>query len=212
MNGRCHRRLLLESATESSLISPHLDVWALAAWIGINILVPVLLPLFVLWLFSIPSVTSALAAGSIVKSIGKGELFWAAMGMAAATCYELFALQKIVTDADGYGIVWLVFWIHLGIILGSAIMVGVGSLNGATPTTGNPHIPDRKVFVASIVTLAFTATTYTVAHAVMNTMESAIKDEAAAAARQKKNAIIKELGACLAKNSMDGTRCVEVIK
>jgi hypothetical protein len=89
---------------ELAVSLPFTDWWALIAWTGINIAVPVLLPLLVLWLFSIPSVTATLAAGSILKSIGKGELFWAAMGMAASTCYDLFALQKMITDPNGYGV------------------------------------------------------------------------------------------------------------
>lgn len=194
------------------MFSPYLDWWALVGWIGINILVPVLLPLLVLWFFSIPSVTATLAAGSIIKSIGKGELFWAAMGMAAATCYELFALQKIVTDPNGNGIAWFVFCIHLGIILGSAIMVGLGSLNNSTPTTGNPYIPDLKVFRASIGTLVFTAISYTVVHAVLSTMEAKIKDETVKAIKQEKDDIMKKLSECLIKNRKDGTPCLEAIK
>ena len=194
------------------MFSPYLDWWALVAWIGINILVPVLLPLLVLWLFSIPSVTATLAANSIIRSIGKGELFWAAMGMAAATCYELFALQKIVTDTNGYGIAWLVFWIHLFIILGSAIMVGVGSLNSSTPNSGNPHIPDRKVFLASIYTLIFTATSYTVAHSVLDAKEAEIKHLAIEAASKDKGDIMTKLSACLAKNKTAADRCMEIIK
>ena len=182
------------------------------AWVGINILVPVLLPLFVLWMFSIPTITAALGAGSIIKSIGKGELFWAAMGMAAATCYELFALQKIVTDSNSYGIVWLVFWIQLGIILGSALMVGVGSLNSSTPATGNPHIPDRKVFWASVGTLVFTATSYTVVHAALATIEGSIKDAAVKAAKKEKEDIMAKLAECLADSKNDAKRCMEAIK
>ncbi|QGZ41500.1 hypothetical protein IP92_00450 [Pseudoduganella flava] len=195
-------------------ISPYLDWWALAAWLGINILVPVLLPLLVLWLFSIPNVTATLAARSIIKSIGKGELFWAAMGMAASTCYELFALQKLVTNPNRYGITWLVFWLHLGVILGSAIMVGAGSLNNRRPAAGNPHIPDRKVFVSSIGVLIFTVLSYSTTHAVLSALEEAIKVEAKSAAVQEKEDKMKRLADCLGGNgnSVDGMKCLEVIK
>lgn len=54
-------------------------------WFGINIVVPVLGPLLVLWLFSLPTKVAALTKHIVIKSIGKGELFWAVMGMAAAT-------------------------------------------------------------------------------------------------------------------------------
>lgn len=195
------------------MFSPNPDWWALAAWIGINILVPVLLPLLVLWLFSIPAVTATLAAGSIVKSIGKGELFWAAMGMAAATCYELFALQKLVTNPNGYGMAWVLFWVHLAIILGSAIMVGVGSLNTTAPATGNPHIPDRKVFLASLGTLAFTALSYTTTHAVLDVLQASFKEEEERkAAVVNKAAIMQRLRECLVRTSNDGTRCLEITK
>jgi hypothetical protein len=199
----------VSSGTHAMSFLGFLDGWALAAWIGINILVPVLLPLLVLWLFTIPGVTASLAAGSITKSVGKGELFWAAMGMAASTCYELFALQKIVTHPHGYGFAWFVFWIHLGVILGSAIMVGLGSLNNRRPTAGNRHIPDRRLFIGSIVTLVFTAASYTASHAVLDSLQAELKAGEETAARKQKEAIIQELRECLGSNGNNGFQCLE---
>ncbi|MBQ5950252.1 hypothetical protein [Massilia sp. ST3] len=178
-------------------------------WLGIiNILVPVFLPLFVLWIISIPRVTAALAAGGVIRSIGKGELFWATMGMAAATCYEVRAIEARVTDPNGKGIAWLVFGLHLLIILCSAFLVGIGSLATA-PASGHPHIPDKKVFYASLWFLAFTALSYTMVHAYLNTLENEIKDKAVTEARQEKEVIMKTLRECLAKNRKDGSLCLE---
>jgi len=183
------------------LISPFLDWWALLAWSAINILVPVLLPLLILKLLTVPQVTSQLARDCVVKSIGKGELFWAAMGMAAATCYELFALQKLVSTGNSFGLTWFVIWIHLGIILCSAIVVGLGSLNEPLPACGNPHIPDRRVFWASIATLIVTAGSYTTVHAIVATLE----------ARDKSDKITR-LAICLKGDPENDLQCMEVLK
>jgi len=195
--------------SQATLFSPHFDGWSLFGWGIINIVVPVFLPLLVLWVISIPRVTAALAAGGVIKSIGKGELFWATMGMAAATCYEVRAIEALVTDPNGKGIAWLVFGLHLLIILCSAFLVGIGSLATAAPTSGNPHIPDAKVFYASIGFLAFTALSYTMVHAYLTTLENEIKDKAVREARQEKADIMKTLRDCLAQNRIDGTRCLE---
>jgi hypothetical protein len=104
----------------TTFFSPHVDGWSLFGWGIINIVVPVFLPLLVLWVISIPRVTASLAAGGVIKSIGKGWLFWATMGMAAATCYEARAIAAIVTDPNGKGIAWLVFGLHLLILLCAA--------------------------------------------------------------------------------------------
>lgn len=182
------------------MIAPYLDWWALSAWAAINILVPVLLPLLVLRLLRIPKVTANLARDSVIKSIGKGELFWIAMGMAAAACYELFALQKLTTTAAGFGLVWLALWMHLGIILCSAIVVGLSSLNAAS-STGNSHVPDRRVFWASIVTLIVTASSYTAIHAILKTQEAKVKTSK-----------MTRLANCLAHQPDNGLRCMEVLK
>lgn len=183
------------------MISPFLDWWALSAWFAINILVPVLLPLLILRLLRVPQVTARLARNSIVKSIGKGELFWVAMAMAAATCYELFALQKLVSTSNSFGLTWLVIWIHLGIILCSAIVVGLGSLNEPSPSCGNPHIPDRRVFWVSIATLIVTASSYTTVHAILSTLEARAKSDR-----------MTMLADCLQHDRGNGLQCMEVLK
>jgi hypothetical protein len=194
------------------LSSEHIDWWALAAWCGINIIIPVIAPLVVLWLFSKPSTTSAMAGRNVLKSIGRGELFWAAMAMAAATCYELYSLQKILTDPNEQGLAWAAFWIHQFIILFSVIYVGIGSLSTAPAGSTNLHIPDPTVFWASIGTLIFTVLTYTVSHTVFMAQEAKLKIEADQATKKDRQAIIERIKECLAKTNGNGMHCVERLK
>lgn len=190
----------------------YLDWWALAAWCGINIVIPVVAPLLVLWLFSKPRTTSAMAGRNVLKSIGKGELFWAAMAMSAATCYELYSLQKIVADPDAQGLVWAGFWIHQFLILFSVIYVGIGSLSTAAPSSGNPHIPDPTVFRASVGTLIFTVLTYVGSHAVLMGEEAKLKMDAQLATKQERQAIINQIRDCLAQSRGHESRCMEELK
>lgn len=200
------------SPREIVLSSQHIDWWVLAAWCGINIVIPVIAPLVVLWLFSKPSTTSTLAGRNVLKSIGKGELFWAAMGMAAATCYELYSLQEILADRNARGVTWVVFWIHLFVILFSVIFVGIGSLSTAPAGAANPHIPDPTVFWASIGTLIFVVVTYTVSHTVLTAQETKLKLDADQETTKSKQAIINQIKECLAKTRGNGMRCMEGIK
>lgn len=192
--------------------SEYLDWWALAAWCGINIVIPVVAPLLVLWLFSKPRTTSAMAGRNVLKSIGKGELFWAAMAMSAATCYELYSLQKIVSDPNAQGLVWAGFWIHQFLILFSVIYVGIGSLGTSVAGATNPHIPDPAVFRASIGTLIFTVLTYVASHAVLMTEEAKLKAEVQLATKQERQAIIHQIRHCLAQSPGHESRCMEELK
>lgn len=192
--------------------SQYIDWWALAAWCGINIVIPVVAPLLVLWLFSKPSTTSIMAGHNVLKSIGKGELFWAAMAMSAATCYELYSLQKILLDPDAQGLVWAAFWIHQFVILFSVIFVGVGSLNASPASAANPHVPDPTVFRASIVTLIFTVVTYMVSHTVLMEREARLRAEAQSATKRERQAIIDGIRNCLGQDRGNEIRCMEGLK
>lgn len=146
--------------------------WVLAGWVCINIVVPVARPLFVLWLFSIPKITAPLSHDIILKSIGKGELLWAAMSMAAATCHELFALLHLTSNPNEIGTIWIVLCIHFVIILSSAIFVGLGSMNNTIRGSSNPHMPDPKVFLISIVILILTISTFIGTHSTLISFEA----------------------------------------
>lgn len=193
------------------VLSSLIDWWAWLAWVGINIFIPVIAPLAVLWIFSKPSTTAALAGRNVLKSIGKGELFWAAMAMAAATCYELYSLQKLLSSENEKGVAWVIFCVHLCVILFSVIYVGIGSLSTAPAGAPNPHVPDRTVFRASIATLILTIVTYTVSHTVLMAQESKLKALESQTLKEKE-AIIEDIKRCLAKVKGNGTRCLEVIK
>ena len=78
-------------------------------WFAINIGIPVVGPLLLLWWVGIPPSTAPLATNNVIKSIGRGELLWAVIGMAAATCYELIALQKVKTVKEWSNPIWTAF-------------------------------------------------------------------------------------------------------
>lgn len=187
----------------------YLDWWALAAWCGINIVVPVILPLLVLWLFARPPTTAAMAGRNVLKAIGKGELFWAAMAMSAASCYELYSLQKISTGANLQGMAWLLFWGHQFLILFSVIFVGIGSLSSALPDAANPHIPDPTVFGASIGVLMLVVIAYPISHALLMVQEAELKDLAEQATTRVETPIIRRFEACLGQAKLSEAQCVE---
>lgn len=175
-------------------------------WFGINILIPVVGPLIVLWFFSLPTNIAALTRHIVIKSIGKGELFWAVMGMAAATCYDLDAFKAIATNPNSVKIANWAYAAHLCAILFAVIMVGLNSLEpipGSPPPAvpPNPHIPDRFIFGCSIGFLLLVTVTYSVSHARLVEEEASVR----------KIAIIK-IQECVTNANGNALPCVEDMK
>ena len=175
-------------------------------WFGINILVPVAGPLLILWFFSLPTKISALTKHIVIKSIGKGELFWAVMGMAAATCYDLDAFKAIATDSASVKIANWAYAAHLGVIIFAILMVGLNSLEAvpgfpSPPASSNPHIPDKFIFGSSIVFLLAIIGTYSVVHAKLLEQEASVRRIA-----------IMKIQACVAKHNGNAGHCVEDMK
>ncbi|MGH8854296.1 MAG: hypothetical protein ACREWI_08455, partial [Telluria sp.] len=129
-------------------------------WFAINILMPIVGPLLILSIAGIPPATAPLATNNVLKSIGKGELLWAVMGMAAATCYELASLQEIKTVAGWSNFIWTVFAVHISLIVVAVVVVGLNSLDLPTGYVfAYPHIPEMRIFVGSIVSLVLVIVT-----------------------------------------------------
>jgi hypothetical protein len=69
-------------------------------WLLLNIGVPVLGPIFLLALVSIPY-GRAVSKGMIFDSVKDGQLFWAAIALSAAALYELFTcLDKLKAEVE----------------------------------------------------------------------------------------------------------------
>jgi hypothetical protein len=185
-------------------------------WWAINILIPVIGPLFLLWLFGFPPSTAPLASNNVIKSIGKGELLWVVMSMAAATCYDLASLEAIASVAAWSNPIWIAFGLHIFLIVVSIIVVGLNSLDlpaGYTPA--NPHIPDKRIFRMSILALGVVMVTYSATHATLTEQEhhiETIKVEAATKSVADKQAIIDSIAACLANARGDGKSCIKGIR
>lgn len=141
-------------------------------WFAINIGIPVIGPLFLLWLVGIPPSTAPLATNNVIKSIGKGELLWSVMGMAAATCYELVSLQEIKTIQEWSSPIWGIFGLHILLIVVSVFMVGLNSLDLPTGYVfPYPHIRDMRIFVGSILSMVLVIVTYSATHATLADQE-----------------------------------------
>ena len=186
-------------------------------WFAINIVIPVIGPLFLLWIIGLPPATAPLASNNVLKSIGKGELLWAVMGMAAATCYELVSLQEIKTVKEWSNPIWIAFGLHITLILVAVIVVGLNSLDlpsGYTPA--NPHIPDKRIFAGSIFSLVLVIVTYSATHATLTDQEAKIEkiknDEAGKKMQAEKQAIIDRIEQCLSTARGNGKHCVKDIK
>jgi len=141
-------------------------------WFAINVGIPVIGPLFLLWLVGIPPSTAPLATNNVIKSIGKGELLWSVMGMAAATCYELVSLQEIKTIKEWSSPIWGIFGLHILLIVVSVFMVGLNSLDLPTGYVfPYPHIRDMRIFVGSILSMVLVIVTYSATHATLADQE-----------------------------------------
>lgn len=187
------------------------DWWTYAWWWAINIPVPVVLPLLVLYAFGRFGTTPP-STHHALKSIGKGELFWAAMAMAAATGSELFTLREGLVGDNLKGIAALSIFVMIIVILFSVLLVGLGSMMPAPPS--GSHIPNKEIFWASVGTLVFTIVAYSASHLVVMAQDSSAKVEEQQKAKDEKDAILKKIRDCLAgsKNRASQLRCVEDTK
>jgi len=178
-------------------------------WLAINILIPVVAPLVLLWLAGIPPATAPLAVNNVRKSIGKGELLWAVMGMAAATCYELASLQELKTDASWTNTIWTTFGFHIFLIVVAVVLVGLSSLDlPAGFAYDAPHIPSMPIFLISLVSLVIVSVTYSASHATLTEQErqnEKIKTEAGRKFIADKQTIIDRIELCVA-NAQDSVK------
>lgn len=174
-------------------------------WFAINIGIPVIGPLFLLWLIGIPPSTAPLATNIVIKSIGKGELLWAVMGMAAATCYELVSLQEIKTIKEWSSPIWGIFGLHILLIVVSVFLVGLNSLDLPTGYVfPYPHIRDMRIFAVFILSMVLVIVTYSAAHATLVDQE-----QKRAVARQ---AILDRMEQCLLDAGQPEKNCLKEIK
>lgn len=169
-----------------------------------------------LWLAGIPPATAPLAVNNVRKSIGKGELLWAVMGMAAATCYELASLQELKTEASWTNTIWITFGFHIFLIVVAVILVGLSSLDlPAGFTYDAPDIPSMPIFLISLVSLAIVSVTYSASHATLTEQErqnDAIKIEASRKVIADKQAIIDRIEQCVANAKGSGKHCIRGTK
>lgn len=165
-----------------------------------------------LWLAGIPPATAPLAVNNVRKSIGKGELLWAVMGMAAATCYELASLQELKTEASWTNTIWITFGFHIFLIVVAVILVGLSSLDLPTGFTYDaPHIPSMPIFLISLASLVIVSVTYSAAHATLAEQErqnDEINIEASRKVIADKQAIIDRIEQCVAKAKGSGKQCI----
>lgn len=130
------------------------------------------------------------------------------MGMAAATCSDLVALQGISTVAAWKDSIWFAFGLHIFLIVISVVAVGLNSLDlpaGYIPA--NPHIPDNRIFVMSIAALMLVSVTYSATHATLTdqeAMDEKIKIEVLKRTVEDKKAIIDRIKKCLANAKSGG--------
>lgn len=187
----------------------HLD----SGWFGVNILVPVGAPLFFLWLISKFKIVQTMTKNIVIKSIGKGELFWAVMGMAASTIYELDSFKSITTNAKQITAANWALSGHIALIVIAVLMVGFNSLEPPAPATPPPplppgtpppspsHVPDKFIFVSSLFALVLVIATYSGVHSKLTEQEENVR----------KGAIMKAQE-CITRAKGDAQHCMEGMK
>ena len=199
------------------MLFQHVELWDVSVWVFVNILIPVLGPLGILWvLMKIPASASFVGSLATYKSIGKGELLWAALAMAAATIYELQSLESLLPPRSLESrATTAVTWLHLLLMFPAVLVVGVGS--AGTPSTAMviPEIPDPLVFKISVWSLVFVACTYTATHALLNEQEAkrvVMQQRSVEEATNHKNAILNHISDCLTRAPDARINCIERIK
>lgn len=135
----------------------------LPAWILVNLAVPLLTPVLVLWLLRLSKKKSQQYPDIIFEALRYGALYWSVFGMCAAAIYD--ALGKASTETwsgfmAGVSITWHIFLIGVSIV-----MVLLGAMDAIDESTGaNDGKPDRGMYASSIWAAAVAAVTYGATH------------------------------------------------
>lgn len=124
----------------------------LFGWFVFNVAIPLLAPLALLSLVSVPDFFRAHRHGMLRYAIKDGQLFWVAIPMSASACHML---ASVVRDADTLRLaIWMVLTCHVGIIVAASVMVVFATMDAQLEARSllkrAPRVPWISIWMASM--------------------------------------------------------------
>lgn len=142
------------------------DLFSFAGWLFVNVGVPVFAPVTLLPLLTFNRFYRDLGHNFLFRAVQEGQLFWTAIGMCAAACYDLGgALNESASPSTrGYAWLWLIW--HVFFLVISAVLVLNGTIDSVMRSAENPcDRSTNKNFVrASILITIITSSSFTLVH------------------------------------------------
>ncbi len=153
-----------------------MEISRFVGWLILNVGVPLLAPIALLPLLGVGRMFKGRVHELIVRSLREGQLFWTVIAMCAAALYEAAVHLGELTGTPaeislGRTIVWTAIAWHVAIIIISAVLVLLGTIDAAdddarapsgTADEGVGKPPD--IMVVSICMSIATAVSFTITH------------------------------------------------
>ena len=155
----------------------NMDLSRFLGWLLLNVAVPLLAPIALLPLLGAGEKYKGRVRELIMRSLQEGQLFWTVIAMCAAASYEaavhLGELRGTQEDVSiGSTIAWTAIVWHIAVIIISAVLVLLGTMDAAdkeihaaTIQTAARMGQTPRIMMVSIWMAAVTAVSFTANHA-----------------------------------------------
>jgi len=153
-----------------------MELWSILVWLFINVAIPLLAPIALLPLLGAGRRYQGKVKKLVIRSLKEGQLFWTVIAMCAAACYEAAVhLDQLTRTPDemksGHVIGWIAIGWHVAVIVASAVLVLLGTMDafdeetlGTAPPAQAPNEDISTIMATSIWISIITAVTLTATH------------------------------------------------
>lgn len=135
-------------------------------WICINLVVPILGPIFLLVLLKASRGSDDINGQIVFYALKDGAMFWTVIAMSAGAIYDAgFAIsdRQNLADSEKVG-AWVSIAWHFLAIIGSSVLVLLGTMDTVRAPQVQSSSPDRRMYRLSIITTCATAFSYGSTH------------------------------------------------
>lgn len=134
-------------------------------WICINLAVPILGPIFLLLLLKASKGNDDINGQIVFYALKDGAMFWTVIAMSAGAIYDagLAISGRSLPDVEKIAAWTSIAW-HILTIIGSSVLVLLGTIDTVRTPTSQGSAPDRRMYRLSISTTVVTALSYGATH------------------------------------------------
>ncbi|MGB9109847.1 MAG: hypothetical protein WCC39_14290 [Telluria sp.] len=154
---------------QTHYIGLDMDYGRFFGWLLLNVAVPLLAPIAFFPLLNAGKGYSGRVRELIMRSVREGQLFWTVIAMCAAASYEAAVhMGELEGDeiAGGTSIAWAAIAWHVAIIISSAVLIVLNTMDAADADVQAAEGVDQapQIMVVSIWMSIATAVSFTATH------------------------------------------------